>query len=94
VLLYRIHPLIQQALLLYYISATSGNNIYHTTDNSAITSQTTTSNEGLSFNLDAGNTSSYPGSGSTWSDLIGNLTAPQLAGGFGSSIQIDNIQWC
>ena len=31
-------------------------------------------NTGLTLNLDAGNASSYPGTGNTWTDLIGTLT--------------------
>ena len=40
--------------------------------------------DGLVFYVDAGNSSSYPGSGTTWSDLIGSddatlITVPRIA---------------
>lgn len=37
---------------------------------------------GLVLGLDAGNTSSYPGSGSTWTDFSGNASNATLFGGF------------
>ena len=39
--------------------------------------------DGLVLNLDAGNSSSYPGSGSTWTDLSDNLNDGTLYGGVG-----------
>jgi hypothetical protein len=49
---------------------------------------------GLVLNLDAGNTSSYPGSGTTWTDLIGGNNAtltngPTYSGANGGSIVFD-----
>ena len=41
--------------------------------------------DGLVLALDAGNTKSYPGSGSTWTDLSGNGNNGTLAGGVGYS---------
>ena len=38
---------------------------------------------GLVLNLDAGNTYSYPGSGTTWTDLSGNSTTGTLVNGVG-----------
>jgi hypothetical protein len=39
------------------------------------------SKNGLILNLDASNTSSYPGTGTTWTDLTGNATATIFNGG-------------
>jgi hypothetical protein len=49
---------------------------------------------GLVLNLDAGNTSSYPGSGTTWTDLIGGnngtlTNGPTYSGANGGSIVFD-----
>ena len=50
---------------------------------------------GLVLNLDAGNASSYPGSGTTWTDLTGNGNSgtlnngPTFTGSFGGSIVFD-----
>lgn len=40
---------------------------------------------GLVLNLDAGNSSSYPGSGTTWTDLSGNSNTGTLVNGVGYS---------
>ena len=47
--------------------------------------------DGLVLALDAGNTKSYPGSGTTWTDLSGNgrngtLTNMEIPGDYSSSI--------
>ena len=38
---------------------------------------------GLVLNLDAGNTASYPGTGTTWTDLSGNGNNGTLVNGVG-----------
>lgn len=49
---------------------------------------------GLTFNLDAGNAASYPGTGTTWTDTIGGLTGtltngPTFSAANGGSIVFD-----
>ena len=41
--------------------------------------------QGLAMNLDAGNSASYPGTGTTWTDLTGNLRTGTLINGVGFS---------
>lgn len=71
----------------YYLTAkrSGTTTVYHTTEISPILAVSSPISDGLSFNLDAGNTSSYPGSGTTWNDITGNLATPTLAGGFSST---------
>jgi hypothetical protein len=52
---------------------------------------------GLVMNLDAGNSASYPGSGTTWTDLTGNgnnatlINGPTYSSGNGGSIVFDGV---
>lgn len=53
--------------------------------------------DGLILNLDAGNTSSYPGTGTVWTDLTGNgnngtlINGPTFDSGNGGSIVFDGV---
>lgn len=51
---------------------------------------------GLTFNLDASDSASYPGTGTTWTDTIGGLTGtltngPTFSSGNGGSIVFDGV---
>ncbi|MEI7917909.1 MAG: prepilin-type N-terminal cleavage/methylation domain-containing protein [Candidatus Saccharibacteria bacterium] len=64
----------------FCLSATNGTTSYKITNDSASTSGDCI-NYGLVLYLDAENISSYPGTGTTWTDLSGNATTNALVGG-------------
>ncbi len=64
----------------FCVSATKGTTSYKITNDSTSVSGDCI-NYGLALYLDAENTASYPGSGTTWTDLSGNGTTATLANG-------------
>ena len=64
----------------FCVSATKGTTSYKITNDSTSVSGDCI-NYGLALYLDAENTASYPGSGTTWTDLSGNATTNALVGG-------------
>jgi prepilin-type N-terminal cleavage/methylation domain-containing protein len=84
-----------------YIVAIAPNNKISITaslaERKAIVNNTFTVPSGLVLNLDAGNTASYPGSGTTWTDLSGNgnngtlVNGPTYSSANGGSIVFDGV---
>ena len=66
----------------FCLTATKNSTTYNVTENTSPTVGDSTS-YGLVLNLDAGNSSSYPGSGTTWTDLSGLGNNGTLISGVG-----------
>jgi len=80
----------------FCLTATSNSTTYNVTDGTSPV-QGDSSNWGLVLSLDAGDTSSYPGSGTTWTDLSGLGNNGTLTNGAiyssdgGGSISLDGV---
>jgi hypothetical protein len=70
---------------MYYGSPVTEDNLRSLTGNTRSTFREQIVTDGLVLNLDAGNPASYPGSGTTWSDLSGNGNNGTLLNGVGYS---------
>ena len=81
----------------YSLVATNGSNKYQTTSSTTPDVVPSVVTSGLNLHLDAGNSSSYPGSGNTWYDISGNSNNGTLTNGanynssYGGAINFDGI---
>ena len=81
----------------YCLVATNGTTIYSVSSSNPLPISGNCLSNGLVLNLDAGNTASYPGSGTTWTDLsgLGNngtlVNGPTYSSDGGGSISLDGL---